>query len=36
MSGSKILGTVHRDGDDVYVSLPLKVLAAAGINVGEV
>lgn len=34
MSGGKILGTVHCDGDDV--SLPLQVLAAAGINVGEV
>jgi len=36
MSGSKILGKIHSDGDDVYVSLPLQVLAAAGINVGDV
>jgi antitoxin component of MazEF toxin-antitoxin module len=36
MSGSRILGTIHGDGDDVYVSLPLQVLAAAGINVGDV
>jgi len=36
MSGSKILGKIHSDGDNVYVSLPLQVLAAVGINIGDV
>jgi antitoxin component of MazEF toxin-antitoxin module len=36
MSGSTILGKVHRNGDDVYVSIPLQMLAAAGISLGDV